>query len=589
MNLDRRLLKQIRVAKFALLGAVLAGVAAGAASILQARQVSQVVARVFLDGERLGQVMPLMWILLAAVAARAVCAYLAEILSNHAALRVKEHLRVVLMRSILQTGPARMQEERSGELVNTVTQGIEALDAYFSQYLPQLALAGLLPLTYLLVVVPADPLSGLVLLLTGPLIPVFMFLIGSSAQRLTGRQWAALGRMSAYFLDTLQGLSTLKALGRAVEQRERIARVGDQYRQVTMSVLRLTFLSALALELLGTIGTAIIAVQIGLRLLYGRLAFEEAFFILLLAPEFYLPLRTLGLRFHASMSGVSAARRIFAVLEASEAVEVARDAGSRAAPNARQDRHISLREPFRIELDDVHYRYPNRDQSALRGVSMSIPSGQVTALVGPSGSGKSTLTALLLRFLQADQGTIRVNGIDLEDIDLEHWRSQIAWVPQQPHLFHGTIAENMRLARPAASAAELRAALALVQLDRWVDGLPCGLDSPVGEGGARLSGGQVQRVALARAFLRDAPLVILDEPTAHLDVEQEQLLRNVTNRLCDSRSVLLIAHRLSTAVSAEQIVVMENGLITASGNHTDLLAQNGVYSRLVTAYRGRPG
>lgn len=598
MNLDPRLLKLIRTAKLALFGAVIAGVAAGAAAVLQARQVSQVVTRVFLGGQDLHAVMPLLWVLLAVIFVRVISSYLSEVWANLAARRVKENLRAALAARLFDQGPSGLEEMRSGELVNTVTQGIEALDAYFSQYLPQLALAGLLPAMYLLVVFPADPLSGVVLLLTGPLIPIFMFLIGSNAQRLTGRQWDALGRMSAYFLDTLQGLATLKALGRAAEQAGRIAQVGEQYRRATMSVLRVTFLSALALELLGTIGTAIIAVQIGLRLLYGRMGFEEAFLVLLLAPDFYLPLRTLGLRFHASMSGVAAAQKIFSVLGESgisagafgggeSAGDEAEHREARPAPPKRRLNILS--EPFQITLENVHYCYPNREQAALRGVSMDIPSGQITALVGPSGAGKSTIISLLLRFIQPDQGLVRVNGAALEDIDLQDWRSQIAWVPQRPHLFHGTIAENLRLARPDAAEKDLHHALALAHLDDWAARQPAGLDTPVGEGGTRLSGGQIQRIALARAFLRDAPLVILDEPTAHLDVEQEYLLREVTGKLCASRTVLLIAHRLSTASAAGRIYVVENGQIVESGRHADLLEREGAYSRLSVAYRGSAG
>ena len=337
MNLDRRLLKKIGVAKTALMLAVLAGFLAGAATILQARQISQVIARVFLGGQDLAAVMPALWGLLVILAGRAVLSYISEMAASAAAQRVKERLREDLTRRLLALGPAYTQGERSGELVNTLTQGVEALDAYFSQYLPQLALAGLLPLAYLAIVFPLDPLSGVILLLTGPLIPIFMFLIGSAAERLTQRQFSTLGRMSAYFLDTLQGLTTLKMLGRSQEQVGRIARVSEQYREATMGVLRITFLSALALELLSTMGTAIIAVEIGLRLLYGRMGFEGAFFLLLLAPEFYLPLRTLGLRFHASMAGVSAARRIFEVLDqpAGKGVENAHVVSSKAGLPAR--------------------------------------------------------------------------------------------------------------------------------------------------------------------------------------------------------------------------------------------------------------
>lgn len=578
MNLDRRLLKKIGIARISLAIAVAAGFLVGIATVLQARQVSRIIAMVFLDGRTLSQVMPLMELLLGALAARAAFTYLGETAAGASALRVKEHLREMLARRLLELGPAFTQGERSGELINTATQGIEALDAYFSQYLPQLALAGLLPVAYLVILFPLDPLSAVVLLLTGPLIPFFMFLIGSTAQSLTRSQWAALGKMSAYFLDTLQGITTLKSLGRSAEQVERITSVSEQYRDATLSVLRITFLSALALELLGTIGTAIIAVEIGLRLLYGRMGFESAFFILLLAPEFYLPLRALGLRFHASISGVTAARRIFEVLEQEPPVQ----APAQRMPGS----SVSLREPFVIEVNDMHYTYPGRSQPALDGVSLRIEAGQMIALVGESGGGKSTLAALLLRFMLPDQGSILFNGLSLFNIPIADWRSNLAWVPQRPYLFHGTIAENLRLARPGAAEADLLHALEAAHLRGWVEGLAEGMDSSIGEGGARLSGGQAQRLALARAFLRDAPLLILDEPTAHLDVEQEYLLQESTRRLAANRTVLVIAHRLPTVARADQILVMAGGQVIERGTHSDLLAHGEAYARLLALYRG---
>lgn len=589
MNLDRRLLRQAGLVKAALAGAIIAGFLAGLATMFQARQISRITSAVFLEGAGRAEVMPAMGLLLAAVAGRAVLTYFGELASGAAARGVKLHLRDQLTRHLLLMGPAYTQGERSGELANTLSEGVEALDAYFSQYLPQLMLAGMIPIAYLAVIFPLDPLSAVVLLLTGPLIPFFMFLIGSTAQKLTRRQWTALSRMSAYFLDTLQGLVTLKALGRSREQGERIARVSDQYRDTTLSVLRITFLSALVLELLGTIGTAIIAVEIGLRLLYGRMGFEGAFFVLLLAPDFYLPLRTLGLRFHASMSGVSAARRIFEVLQVPlppVTTPTGSPAGEAVPAQALSPETIEFPRDLLIELEAVDYTYPGRDQPALRGVSLRIQAGQTVALVGASGAGKSTIANLLLGFAAPDCGAIRISGKPLAEIPIEQWRSWIAWSPQQPYLFNGSIADNLLLAKPGASEAELCQALRQAHLLEWTTGLPEGIHTKVGEGAARLSGGQAQRLALARAFLRDAPLLILDEPTAHLDVVQERLLQETTRELCAGRTVLVIAHRLSTATRADAIVVLEKGRVIEQGAHHDLLASGGAYAHLLAANRG---
>ncbi len=584
MNLDRRLLAYSKKIAGLLGAAVAGGFLAGLATVGQSLVLTRIIGGVFLKGWNLADSTGWLWLLLGLVLARAALGWAAETSAGAAAARVKDQVRERLLHHVAALGPAFSEEERSGEVANTVVQGVEALDGYFSQYLPQLALAGLLPLAYLAVIIPIDPLSGLALLLTGPLIPLFMVLIGSASQKLTGRQWAALGQMSAYFLDTLQGLAVLKSLGRSREQTERIARVSERYRETTLSVMRLTFLSALALELLSTIGTAVVAVQMGLRLLYGRVEFEAAFFVLLMAPEFYLPLRNLGLRFHASMSGLSAAKRIFAVLD----VPPASPSGSACK--------VDLRQPFEIQLEDVTYQYSARQEeasgegepgeAALRGVSLTIRSGQMLALVGASGSGKSTVSRLLLRFLEPQGGSIRVNGIPLAEIERRGWLSQIAWVPQMPYLFHDSLSANLRLGCPTAGIDDLRRAAEAVHLAEWIEGLPQGYDTPVGEGGARLSGGQAQRLALARAFLRDASLLVLDEPTAHLDVEQEALLQAALERICAGRTVLVIAHRLGTAARADVVAVLEAGRVVEAGSPVHLAQASGAYARLLRASRG---
>lgn len=579
MNLDRRLLKLAGVVKLSLALAVLGGFLAGIFTVLQARQISTVIARVFLGGHGLDDVLPLLWGLLGLLVARPLAVFLSELAAGEAALRVKASLRDRLAEHLLRLGPDFTSGERSGELVNTAAQGVEQVDAYFSQYLPQLALAGLLPVAYLVIVFPHDPLSGVVLLLTGPLIPFFMFLIGANAQALTSNQWSALGRMSAYFLDTLQGLTTLKALGRSGEQAEKIAAVGEQYRETTVRVMRVTFLSALALELLSTMGTAIIAVQIGLRLLYGRIGFEEAFFLLLLAPEFYLPLRNLGLRFHAGMSGIAAAKRIFGILE----VE---------APNPELAVQAALPiQPLFVKLDGIRYDYSSdRSAPALEDFSLRLNPGEVTALVGPSGAGKSTLAHLLLRFIEPDRGSIHVNGVSLADLPIEDWRSLIAWAPQTPHLFHGTLTDNLRIASPDATTEQMQEALEWAGLSEFVAAQPLGLNTPVGEGGARISGGQAQRLALARVYLRTAssrpvPLLILDEPTAHLDPEQEQILAEKIRELCWDRTTLVIAHHLPTILNADRVIVLESGRVVESGAPQELIRAGGVFARLLDAYQ----
>ena len=575
---DRHLFRQALPAQPYLMTSVALGFMGGCLAVVQAWLLSSVISRVFLEGARLAQVTPLLAVLLGVIGLRSAAAWGAEVAAGTVARRVKKGLREVVFAHLLALGPAYTQGERTGELTATVMDGVEALDPYFSQYLPQLAAAALVPLTILMVVLPLDWVSGVVLLFTAPLIPVFMVLIGKAAEALTRKQFDLLGRLSAHFLDTLQGLATLKTLGQSRAQAKVIGRVSDQYRQATLAVLRVAFLSALVLEMVATISTALVAVEVGLRLLYARMAFQPALMILILAPEFYFPLRQLGLRFHAAASGASAAKRIFDIL----AVQPPAGLRSPAEPCVGAETTASSPEWETITFSDVHFSY-GEGRAALRGVSCAIPSRQKTALVGPSGAGKSTIVQLLLRFVVPEAGEIWSGKKPLGAIDLAAWRSKIAWVPQAPHLFHDTIAANLRLACPEATDEALVLAAQRAHLHDFVATLPQGYETPVGEGGARLSAGQAQRLALARAFLKDAPFLILDEPASNVDPELEALLQDATDRLMKGRTVLVIAHRLNTIYQAEQILVVSEGRVIEAGSHASLFRQRGLYHRLLSA------
>ncbi len=588
MKLDRRLLNQARTARLDLLLTVGLGLLAAMIIVGQARLLSLVVSQVFLEGYSLGQVHRPLLAFLGLSLARAVMIWGSEVAAGRVAGRVKGELRDRLSTHLLVLGPSYTQGERSGELTNTVIGGVEALDAYFRHYLPQLALAALVPLAVLLFVFPLDWISGLVLLLTAPLIPVFMVLIGNTAESLTRRQWTSLSRMSAHFLDVLQGLTTLKILGRSREQVRMIAHISDQYRLATMGVLRVTFLSALVLEMVATISTAVVAVQVGLRVLYGHLAFDQALFLLLLAPEFYLPLRMLGSRFHAGMEGVSAARRIFEVLDIAPSLPGSKEVPSPSVPHPSPRSRAGAGDgsPFRFHLcfDRVHYAYDEGRRAALAGLSFEVAPGEKVALVGRSGAGKTTVAYLLLRFVEPSLGTITVDGHPLRDLPPQAWRRQVAWVPQIPYLFQGTVAENIRLARPEAGHERVVWAAKQASAHAFIEALPQGYGTLIGERGARLSGGEAQRIALARAFLKEAPLLILDEATANLDPAIEGQIQAAMERLLEDRTALIIAHRLSTTYRADRIVVMEGGRVVEEGAHDALLKQAGRYRRLVAAY-----
>jgi ATP-binding cassette subfamily C protein CydCD len=599
MNLDKRLLRLVRSTHLALVLTLTLGTAAGVLIVLQARYLSLVINNVFLEDQSRAQVAGFLSILILVIVLRAVIAWGSDAASGSIAIRIKTKLREALFERLLEKGPVNAAGERSGELTNVLLEGVEALDAYYSQYLPQLVLAAVVPLITLVFVLRVDVLSGVILLITAPLIPIFMVLIGNMAQAQTRKQWNALSQMNAYFLDVLAGLKTLKTLGRSRAQVNVIADVSDRYRQVTMGVLRITFLSALALEMIATLSMAVIAVEIGLRLLYGRLGFDQALFILLLAPEFYLPLRMLGTRYHAGMAGVVAAGRIFEILETKPDDGRITDNGRRTiedGQNRRQtiavgrgsedrrrtvDGRIDPRhDPGKIELDDVRFSYEGR-QAALKGVSFDLETGRRVALVGPSGAGKSTVAALLMRFIEPGSGRITVDGKDIMQGDKDAWRAEISWLSQEPYLFHATIADNIRLARPDASLEEVVLAAKMARAKKFIESLPMGYNTMIGEWGAGLSAGQAQRIALARAFLKDAPILILDEPTANLDPTTEADLQLAMDRLLEDRTALIIAHRLNTTKTAHKIVVLDEGQVVQSGTHDQLVGVDGLYRRMI--------
>lgn len=551
--------------------AVAIGSLGGLLLVAQAWLLAQVVNAVIFQSATLADVMPWLWAMLALLGLRALLVLLSEQVAFSAAAAVKQGLRRQLLDKIGQLGPAWLQGERSGELATVVSEGVEAMEAYYSRYLPAMSLAALIPLTILVFVLPMDWQSALVMLVTAPLIPFFMILIGRGAERLNQRQWLQLQRMGGYFLDVIQGLTTLRLFNASRREAAVIARVSEDYRQATMKVLRVAFLSALALEFFATVSIAIVAVLIGFRLLFGEMDFFNGFFVLLLAPEFYLPLRNLGTQYHARMHAMGAAEKMLGLLEQQPGLAPDCFASTGPADVAPQ-----------IDFNAVSFTYAN-EQPALAALDCRLPAGKTTALVGPSGAGKTTLAKLLLKFIQADSGEILVDTQPLSALQRQQWLARVSWVPQQPRLFHASIAENIALGQPSASRDAIIQAARAANAMTFIEQLPDGLDTLVGEGARGLSGGQVQRLALARAFLRDSALVILDEATANLDAENEVLLQDAIERLGRGRTMLVIAHRLQTVRRADQLLVMQQGRIVQSGQHAQLAAVPGLYQSLLQA------
>ncbi|MET8360454.1 thiol reductant ABC exporter subunit CydD [Micromonospora sp. NPDC005171] len=540
---DPRLLRRVPAARGDLAVLGLLGVLAAGLIVAQATALASLLATA-IDG-RLDR--PALAGFVVAVAARSALVWAQGTVSARVAATVKATLRADLLGAVGRHGPGWVAGQRAGEIATLAGRGLDALDAYFTGYLPQLVLSVTVPLAVLARVVFADWSSAVIIALTLPLIPVFGALLGWQAQAATERQWRRLALLGGHFLDMVAGLPTLRAFGRARAQTDVVRRMADGHRVATMKTLRIAFLSALVLELVATLSVALVAVPVGIRLLGGGLALQTALLVLLLTPEAYLPLRAAGSRFHASMEGLAALDEALTVSAAPVAPRAAEGA---SAPDARGE----------IRFEGVTVAYERT--TALRDVTLTIRPGERIAVIGPSGAGKSTLLGLLLGFVVPTSGRITVDGVDLATADPDAWRRQLAWVPQRAHLFAASLADNIRLGAPDTPADALTAAVHDAALDDVVAGLPDGVDTLLGERGHGLSSGQRQRVALARAFLRAAPVVLLDEPTARLDTAAEAVVLDATRRLVAGRTALLVAHRPALLADADRILRIEDGRVT---------------------------
>jgi ATP-binding cassette subfamily C protein CydD len=570
--MNRELLRQVGSARVSLGLTVALGLLVAAATIVQLVALSRVVDQVFLDGMDLAGASGPLLLLLCASLLRSALLWGREVTAQRGAVRVKSELRERLFAHVLRLGPSYTMKERTGELTTTATEGVEKLDAYFGRYLPQLFLSVLVPLMIAGYILPRDPSSAVLLLVTAPVIPVLMVLVGGYAEEHTRRQWKALSRMGASFLDALQGLTTLKVFGRSADEGEKVAAASEDFRERTMKVLRYAFLSGFVLEFMTAAAIALVAVTLGVRVISGNMPFEKAFLVLLLAPEFYKPLRELGVHRHAGMEGSAAADRIFEIL--STPVPLRQSSGAQG----------NVSDGLSIEFLGAGYTYPGSDRAAISDLTLSLPAGTRTALVGRSGSGKSTLVNLLMRFVDPESGTIRANGVRITELSAKTWRENLALVPQRPHLFQGSVLENILLARPEASREEVEKAAELAGAAEFIRQLPDGYGTEIGERGARLSGGEAQRMAIARAFLKDAPVLVMDEPTSSLDPESERLVSEAVERLTRGRTVLVIAHRLGTVYRADRIAVLDDGKLAETGTHGELIRHHGLYASLVNAY-----
>lgn len=572
MNFNKELTNYVNEFRLKFILAILAGLLASAAVVGQAYFLSKIINGVFLLGETLNNVKALIFIFLFTALARAFLLWLSQYFTSGLAVHLKNLFRTKLINQIGNNGPIALKSEQTGELVNMLHDGVDKLEDYFSKFLPQIFLSVFIPILILIFVFPIDLLTAVIFILTAPIIPLFMYLIGSIAQKMNKKQWESLSRMSAYFFDVLRGLVTIKLFNKTNETIDKIFEVTNSFRIKTMKVLRVAFLSALVLEITSTISVAIIAVSVGLRLLAGNFDFVSALFILIIAPDFYLPLRQLGTSYHAGMEGVAAFERINEILKINvHAKTEIEEKGDFAFDGLSQ-----------ISFSNVSFTYQEREKKALDNISFTIEPLKVSALVGVTGSGKTTIMNLLLRFINPDEGEILVGNLNLKSTEIEMWRKNISWLPQNPYIFNTTVFENIKLSKTEASIEEIIEAAKKARIHDFILTLPNKYESLIGEDGSKLSGGEIQRIALARAYLRNSKILLVDEPTANLDpIVEEEILKDMYN-LFKGKTVLVIAHRLKTISRADKIVTMKDGKIVETGTHEDLLQCGGYYKELIT-------
>jgi ATP-binding cassette, subfamily C, bacterial CydD len=544
--LDPRLLRHARAVRPLLVVDSALGVGVALLVLAQAFLLARVAARAF-DGASLDDVTPALVLLAAVVVVRSAGAWGFEVAGRRAAADVASQLRLDVVDARLRRRPAALDGTQTAEVTTAAVSGVDALEATFARYVPQMVLAVVVPIAVLAIVAWIDLLAAGVMLLTLPLVPLFMWLVGRHTQRRARERWQTLALLANHFLDVVRGLPTLRAFNRGPAQADRIAEVSGEYRKATMGTLRIAFLSGAILELAATLGIALVAVVVGIRLADGDIGFEPALTVLVLAPELYLPLRNLAAQWHASADGAAVAGRLLDLSEAEPAVRA-----SAAAPSP-------AREPIRFEC--VSFRYPAREIDVVRDLELELRPGETVALVGQTGGGKTTLLSLLLRFLEPSSGRIVVGDRDLADVDPRDWRRHLAYMPQRPTLFRGSIADNIRLGHPEAVDADVHAAAELAGALGVVRALPDGYETVVGDGGRALSTGERRRVALARAFLRDASIVLLDEPTADLDPGNVTLVVDAVERLRPGRTVLVVTHDTELAARADRVVRIEAGAV----------------------------
>lgn len=533
------------------------------AIIFQAKWLAEVVTALF-HGESLTSQTKAIGLFLSAFMIRQIVGFIVKKTAYQFGVKTTQELRLIVMQSIFSLGPRFTKDEGTGNLVTLITTGLQKLRAYLELFLPKLAAISVTPWLVLAFVWYHDRLSGIILLVTMPILILFMILLGLAAQKKIDSQWETYHVLSNHFVDSLRGLETLTFLGKSKEHAETIERVSDRYRKATMGTLRIAFLSTFALDFFTMLSVAIVAVMLGLRLVNGSMTLEPALMILLLAPEYFLPIREVGNDYHATLDGKESGDALLKIVKQAE-----------KSPAKKED-VPSWTENSELQLRHTTVKYDEEHPPSLEDVSLHVKGMKKIGIIGKSGAGKSTLIDILSGFVQSTEGSAEVNGVPI-DLRSDAWQKQITYIPQHPFIFNGTVKENIEFYQDRGGSYDYEDALTKAGLLSTVQQMPKKENEMIGDGGRQLSGGQAQRIALARAFLSDRPIIMLDEPTAQVDIETEYELKQDILTMFQDKLFILATHRLHWMKEMDLIVVIEDGKVAEIGNHQELIQKKGAY------------
>lgn len=576
---NKRLLKESRYKKHYIPITILHAVINSSFIVLTAALLALIVDGVFLKKYNLSEIKGYLILFLLSVASKFIFNFLIEVYIKNCSEDIKEEIKRKTFNLIISSNPYKVKTHSTGEFINLLTDGIEMITAYYSKYIPQVIAAILIPTVICISVAMVDRLSALIMLITYPIIPIFMLLIGYKTKELNEKQWKKLIILSSHFLDVLQGLSTLKSFGRSKIQEKKVFEVSENYRKSTMEVLKVTFLSSLVLELAATISTAVVAVNLGLRLVYAKISFLEAFFILVLTPDFYYPIRQLGLKFHSSLDGQVAIEKI-------EAIENALKEETKNTDILKGNLKIDDIKNFNIEVKNLSFVYEKKE--ALNSISFTINEGEKVALIGESGSGKSTLINVLSGFLKVEDGMVFIDGKDINHINMNTYLSNVVIVPQFPHIFNMSVEDNICLGNKCLCCEEISNICKNTKVDQLSGKFKEKCKTIIGEGEeVEISGGEKQRIAIARATVKNAEFIILDEPTSAMDSETEEVITELMKGYFKNKTVLISTHRLNTIKAVDKILVLEDGYLVEEGTHDELIHFKGKYYQFVESEKIR--